>query len=109
MPIRAAQLNTAGRVTWCQVRPAVKATAGKMGKEGLAGDYSNTPHTRNFPVRLCHRADVPRMRPGLRARPALRLRRVLRPARGRLRLPAAGPVRHRGRAAEHVAVRAAAP
>src|ERR1700722_7520139 len=63
----------------------------RWGKEVLAGDHSNTIHPPSFPVRLCHGADLPRMRPGGRARPVLRLHRVLRAAGGRLRLPAAGP------------------
>jgi len=37
-------------VTWCQVRPAVKVTAGKMGKEGLAVTTATprTPETSRF-------------------------------------------------------------
>src|SRR5580704_13270078 len=43
-PIRAAR-----RVTWCQVRPAVKVTAWeRWGKEVLAGDYSYTTHPQSF-------------------------------------------------------------
>src|SRR6185312_11219559 len=78
-----------------------------MGKEVLAGDHSNDTHVSLSLLRLCHRAVLPRVRQGLRTGPALRLRGVVRPARGPLRLPGRDPVRHRGRPAEHVALAAA--
>src|SRR5262247_1418974 len=80
-----------------------------MGKEILAGDHSNDTHVSLSLVWLRHRPVLPRVRQGLRAGPALRLRGVLRPARGPLRLPGPDSVRHRGGPAEHVAARAAAP
>src|SRR2546423_12635270 len=80
-----------------------------MGKEILAGDHSNDTHVSLSLVRLRHRAVLPRVRQGLRTGPALRLRGVLRPARGPLRLPGRDPVRHRGGPAEHVAAPAASP
>ena len=57
------------------------------------------------------RCPVASAAPRYRARPALRLRGVLRPARGRLRLPARPSTRcasDRGRPAQHLALRAAA-
>src|SRR5208282_6537392 len=81
-----------------------------MGKEVLAGDYSNDTYASvSFRVRPRHRAVLPRVRQGLRTRAALRLRGVFRAAGSPLRLPAADQSGHRGRPAEHVAVRAAAP
>src|SRR5436189_235154 len=67
-----------------------------MGKEVLAGDHSNDTHVSLSLVRLRHRAVLPRVRQGLRTGPALRLRGLLRAARGLLRLPRPDPVRHRG-------------
>ena len=90
----------------------------RWGRKPSPRDHRNDPHPGRehrrprtgppgFPFRLCHRAVLPRVRRDLRARPALRLCRLLRPPRGPLPVPAADQGRHPGRAAEHVALRAA--